>query len=70
MIARPSPSRAKDEELPAIIQDNARFADGFPGKPKLANLRGKLAVVGTYTPRICGIATFTADLVNALRPAS
>src|SRR5687767_10942010 len=30
----------------------------------------RFAVVGTYSPRICGIATFTQDLVRALRSAS
>ncbi len=28
-----------------------------------------LGVVGTYTPRICGIATFTGDLVRAIQAA-
>ena len=29
----------------------------------------KLAVIGNYPPRRCGIATFTADMVDSLRAA-
>ncbi|RVQ69383.1 glycosyltransferase [Croceicoccus ponticola] len=38
----------------------------FPAE-RLAQARHKLAVVGTYIPRKCGIATFTGDLVEQLR---
>ena len=30
------------------------------------SLEGSLAVIGTYVPRQCGIATFTHDVVSAL----
>jgi len=37
------------------------------------NLRGRLsdiAIIGTYPPRLCGIATFTADLSSSLNKAA
>ncbi len=38
----------------------------FPS-PKPRSIHRKLAVIGTYVPRKCGIATFTGDLVGQLR---
>ena len=33
---------------------------------KIKNYPKRIAVVGNYLPRICGIATFTTDLCEAL----
>lgn len=42
----------------------------MPEKIRLAPALRKLAVVGNYPPRRCGIATFTGDLVAGLREVS
>jgi len=49
-------------DLPA---DNPRLAE--PGAAVSASLR--IAFVGTYPPRRCGIATFTQDLAQAVGSA-
>jgi glycosyltransferase involved in cell wall biosynthesis len=58
---------------------DARRADVFPfdrntpsGEAELVGIRSarparRVAIVGNYTPRKCGIATFTADLTEQLR---
>jgi hypothetical protein len=38
---------------------------GVPVQPK-ASLPSRIAVVGNYLPRLCGIATFTTDLCDTL----
>jgi len=47
-----------------LMRDGTAAAPGRPqSKPSLPN---RIAVIGNYLPRHCGIATFTTDLCSAI----
>jgi glycosyltransferase involved in cell wall biosynthesis len=48
-----------------MARERARF--GIQPADSANNGPGKVAIVGTYVPRRCGIATFSSDLLTALR---
>ena len=49
-----------------LMRDGAATAGtGLQSKPK-ASLPSRIAVIGNYLPRQCGIATFTTDLCSAI----
>ena len=61
----PLPKRVAE---PAFVNTSARVLHLFAGeRSHPANATLRVAVVGTYLPRKCGIATFTADVVAQLR---
>ncbi len=60
-----SPGRVPDQSQPV-----AREMDLIETDPTAVKPFNRLAFVGTYSPRRCGIATFTADLVEAVAAAS
>jgi len=50
----------------AVAQVVSFFEPGERVRAKAPALPGRAAIVGTYTPRKCGIATFTHDVVEQL----
>jgi len=46
-----------------VLEENINMLTPVPPRPALPN---RIAVVGNYLPRRCGIATFTTDLCDAL----
>src|SRR5467141_5465896 len=51
-------------ELQSLVLDETR-STLIPG-PARTTLPNRIAIVGNYLPRRCGIATFTTDLCDAL----
>jgi len=58
------PGTSSDSNLPLGIQSAAPLAVGSTGCT--LPLPTRIAIVGNYLPRQCGIATFTTDLCSAL----
>ncbi|MDE2405142.1 MAG: glycosyltransferase family 4 protein [Sphingomonadales bacterium] len=54
-----------------LLATGARHGEVVPlfggERPRRANAPLRVAVIGTYLPRKCGLATFTADVVEQLR---
>lgn len=48
---------------------SVHFTEFHPGRRPTEVPPARLAVIGNYPPRQCGIATFTADMVKSLRAA-
>ena len=48
---------------PLVVQEKAVWLSSRPTRPVLPS---RIAVVGNYLPRHCGIATFTTDLCDAI----
>ena len=54
---------AQMEEPPILLEDKPVTLTPVPPRPALPS---RIAVVGNYLPRRCGIATFTTDLCDAI----
>jgi glycosyltransferase involved in cell wall biosynthesis len=63
-LSNPVMPRALLEVVPPLIRDEAASARGA-SRSKLS-LPSRIAVIGNYLPRHCGIATFTTDLCGAI----
>ena len=61
VVARPS-ERLKVRQR---VETGEGLAPSLPLKPS-PSLPSRIAIVGNYLPRQCGIATFTTDLCNAV----
>jgi glycosyltransferase involved in cell wall biosynthesis len=53
-------------DVPSSIREETKEALKLPLTPPHPALPKRIAVVGNYLPRLCGIATFTTDLCDAL----
>jgi len=62
LSTQPYPSPARK----SMTSGPASFASLFASLPKSANRGRRIAIIGTFAPRKCGIATFTSDIVEQL----
>src|ERR1700680_490826 len=60
---RPAETMALLNVRTLVLEDNTVTRTPVPPRPALPN---RIAVVGNYLPRHCGIATFTTDLCDAI----
>ena len=59
MSTQPSPTQPRKSA-------SSSFAALFANLPKTGTRARRIAIIGTYAPRKCGIATFTSDIVEQL----
>jgi len=54
----------KRHSAPSYKSSKATFASLFANLPKIGTRARRIAIIGTFAPRKCGIATFTSDIVE------
>src|ERR1700751_609283 len=59
----PSETVALIEVKSVVLEETPVASTAVPARPALPN---RIAIVGNYLPRRCGIATFTTDLCDAI----
>jgi hypothetical protein len=62
-IAETDPPRLQQRDPPVVREEVSAARPRSQSKPSLPS---RIAVIGNYLPRQCGIATFTTDLCAAI----